>query len=67
MFFHTTGKNRKKSPKISVYQNENLLYEGYWQEIPLYEHVIIENSIPFDDSLCLSVQIELLNAPAWNT
>ncbi len=41
-------KSRKKRYLI-VTQNEALLYEGFWDELPLAEKVIIEKSIEFFD------------------
>lgn len=49
MFFHSSKNNQKKNPQISVYQDNRLLYQGNWMEIPLREDVIIENSIRFFD------------------
>lgn len=49
MFFHSSKNKQKTIPQISVYQDNLLLYQGNWMEIPLREDVIIENSIHFFD------------------
>ena len=41
-------KSRKKRYLI-VTQNKALLYEGFWDELPIAEKVIIEKSIEFFD------------------
>ena len=37
----------KKKRYLTVTQNETLLYEGFWNELPLTEEVILEKSIEF--------------------
>lgn len=37
----------KKKRYLTVTQNETLLYEGFWNELPLAEEVILEKSIEF--------------------
>ncbi len=41
----------KKSKKIyiKIYDNDKILYQGPWNDIPLDEEVIIQNSIKFYD------------------
>lgn len=39
----------KKKSYLSVTQNETLLYEGFWNELPLKEEVILQKSIEFFD------------------
>ena len=39
----------KKKRYLTVIQNETILYEGLWDELPLAEGVIIEKSIEFFD------------------
>lgn len=56
----------KKKRYLTVTQDETLLYEGFWNELPLAEEVIIENSIEFfnDREPCVihrsAVQMRLL-------
>lgn len=49
MFFHFSKNKQKTIPQISVYQDNLLLYQGNWMEIPLREDIIIKNSIYFFD------------------
>lgn len=37
----------KKKRYLTVTQNETLLYEGLWNDLPLTEKVILEKSIEF--------------------
>lgn len=37
----------KKKCYLTVTQNESLLYEGLWNELPLTEEIILEKSIEF--------------------
>ena len=37
----------KKKRYLTVIQNETLLYEGFWNDLPLAENVILEKSIEF--------------------
>lgn len=56
----------KKKRYLTVTQNETLLYEGLWNELPLAEEVILEKSIEFfnDREPCVihrsAVQMRLL-------
>lgn len=37
----------KKKRYLTVTQNDALLYEGFWNELPVKEEVILEKSIEF--------------------
>lgn len=39
----------KKKRYLTVTQNETLLYEGLWNELPLTEEIILEKSVEFFD------------------